>query len=102
MFTEELRSKFPSMPEKSVCDAPAGSGGFWCSEVSRDKVKLTSDTVTLSPARQAAIAALELTFREAAYQPPSADEAVVVLKLTQAEDRELLQGTRLTVERYTT
>jgi selenocysteine-specific elongation factor len=60
-------------------------------EVSRDKVKLTRHTVILSPARQAAIEALELTFRAAAYQPPSADEALEAHKLTQAEDRELLQ-----------
>jgi len=47
--------------------------------------------VTLSPARQVAIVALESTFREAAYQPPSADEALEAHKLTQADDRELLQ-----------
>ena len=60
-------------------------------EVSRDKVKLASHTVTLSPARQVAIVALESTFREAAYQPPGADEALEAHKLTQADDRELLQ-----------
>jgi selenocysteine-specific elongation factor len=91
MFTEELRSKFPSMPEKVFATLQQDLVASGELEVSRDKVKLTSHTVTLSPARQAAIAALELTFREAAYQPPSADEALEAHKLTQADDRELLQ-----------
>jgi selenocysteine-specific elongation factor len=60
-------------------------------EVSRDKVKLARHTVTLSPAHQAAIEALESDFRQAAYQPPSADEALEAHQLTHADDRELLQ-----------
>jgi selenocysteine-specific elongation factor len=91
MFTEELRSKFPGMAEKvftTLLQDLVAAGEL---EVSRDKVKLASHTVTLSPARQMAITALELTFREAAYQPPSADEALEAHKLTQADDRELLQ-----------
>jgi selenocysteine-specific elongation factor len=91
MFTEELRSKFPNMPEKVFATLQQDLVAAGEVEVSRDKVKLTSHTVTLSPARQVAIEALELTFREAAYQPPSADEALEAHKLTQAEDRELLQ-----------
>jgi selenocysteine-specific elongation factor len=91
MFTEELRSKFPSMPEKVFATLQQDLTASGEIEISRDKVKLTSHTVTLSPARQTAIAALESTFREAAYQPPSADEALEAHKLTQADDRELLQ-----------
>ena len=34
---------------------------------------------------------MSCTFREAAYQPPSVDEALEAHKLTQADDRELLQ-----------
>lgn len=91
MFTEELRSKFPGMAEKvfnALLQDLMASGEL---EVSRDKVKLTQHTVTLSPAHQAVIEALELAFRQAAYQPPSADEALEAHKLTHADDRELLQ-----------
>jgi selenocysteine-specific elongation factor len=91
MFTEELRSKFPGMPEKvfnALLQDLTASGEL---EVSRDKVKLARHTVTLSPAHQAAIAALESDFRQAAYQPPSVDEALEAHKLTHADDRELLQ-----------
>ena len=91
MFTEELRSKFSGMAEKVFATLQQDLVAAGELEVSRDKVKLTSHTVILSPARQAAIEALELTFREAAYQPPSMDEALETHKLTQAEDRELLQ-----------
>ena len=91
MFTEELRSKFPGMAEKvfaALLQDLMASGEL---EVSRDKVKLARHTVMLSPAHQAVIAALEMAFRQAAYQPPSADEALEAHKLTQADDRELLQ-----------
>jgi selenocysteine-specific elongation factor len=91
MFTEELRSKFPGMPEKvfnALVQELTASDEL---EVSRDKVKLARHTVTLSPAHQAAIEALEVAFRQAAYQPPSADEALEAHKLTHADDRELLQ-----------
>lgn len=91
MFTEELRSKFPGMAEKvfsALLQDLMAAGEL---EVSRDKVKLAHHTVKLSPAHQAAIEALEQAFRQAAYQPPSADEALEAHKLTQAEDRELLQ-----------
>jgi selenocysteine-specific elongation factor len=91
MFTEELRSKFSGMADKVFATLQQDLVAAGELEVSRDKVKLTSHTVILSPARQAAIEALEHTFREAAYQPPSMDEALETHKLTQAEDRELLQ-----------
>src|SRR6266571_2438508 len=85
MFTEELRSKFPGMPEKvfnALLQDLTASGEL---EVSRDKVKLARHTVTLSPAHQVAIAALESDFRQAAYQPPSVDEALGAHKLTHAD-----------------
>jgi selenocysteine-specific elongation factor len=91
MFTEELRSKLPRMPEKvfaTILQDLSAAGEF---EVSRDKVKLARHSVTLSPQRQAALEALEITFRQAAYQPPSLEEALEAHKLTQADDRELLQ-----------
>jgi selenocysteine-specific elongation factor len=91
MFTEELRSKFPGMAEKVFAALLQDLMAAGELEVSRDKVKLARHTVTLSPAHQAAIAALEVAFRQAAYQPPSVDEALEAHKLTQADDRELLQ-----------
>ncbi len=91
MFTEELRSKFPRMEDKvfaAILQELTTSGEL---EVSRDKVKLSHHTVTLAPARQAVVDALERDFLQAQYQPPSVDEALSAQKLTHADDRELLQ-----------
>src|SRR2546428_856000 len=91
MFTEELRSKFPGMPQtvfNALLQDLTASGEL---EVSRDKEKLPRHAVTLAPVHQAAIEALESDFRQAAYQPPSVDEALEAHKLTHADDRELLQ-----------
>src|SRR5262249_10126661 len=91
MFTEELRSKFPGMPEKVFNALLQDLTASRELEVSRDKVKLAHHAVTLSPAHQVAIEALEVAFRQAAYQPPSVDEALEAHKLTQADDRERVQ-----------
>ncbi len=91
MFTEELHSKFPRMPDKvfaAIVQALSASGTL---DVSRDKVKLSHHTVTLSPQRQANADALEQMYLQAQYHPPSVDEALEAQKLTHAEDRELLQ-----------
>ncbi len=91
MFTEELRSKFPRMEEKvfsALVHALSATGTL---EVSRDKVKLASHTVDLSPERQAVADALEQVYLDAKHQPPSADEALEAQKLTRADDREMLQ-----------
>jgi selenocysteine-specific elongation factor len=91
MVTEELRSKFPGMAEKvftTLLQDLAASGHL---EVSRDKVKLAQHTVTLSPERQAVVDALELTFRQAQYQPPSTEEAFAAQKTSQNDERALLQ-----------
>ena len=79
------------MPEKvfaTILQDLSAVGEF---EVSRDKVKLAQHSVTLSPQRQAALEALEMAFRQAAYQPPSPEEALDAHKLAQADDRELFQ-----------
>jgi selenocysteine-specific elongation factor len=91
MFTEELRSKFPGMADKVFATLQQDLVTSGEVEVSRDKIKLTSHAVTLSPALQAAVDGLEGMFREAAYQPPSVEEALDTQKLTHAEDRELFQ-----------
>lgn len=91
MFTEELRSKFPRMPDKVFAAIVQDLSKAGDLEVSRDKVKMVTHSVTLSPDRQAAIEALEQAFLAAQYQPPSADEALEAQKRTAAGDRELLQ-----------
>jgi selenocysteine-specific elongation factor len=91
MFTEELRSKFPRLADKVFAAMVQDLAKAGALEVSRDKVKMASHSVTLSPDRQAAIEALEQAFLEAHYQPPSADEALEAQKRTSADDRELLQ-----------
>ena len=60
-------------------------------DVSRDKVKLASHAVTLSPERQALVDALEHTFQEAAFQPPSVEEALAAQSSKPADARALLQ-----------
>jgi selenocysteine-specific elongation factor len=91
MFTEELRSKFPGMEEKVFATILHDLSASKTIEVSRDKVKLAHHSVTLSPERQATVDALEHTFRQAQYQPPSVDEALAAHRLTHADDRLLLQ-----------
>lgn len=91
MFTEELRSKFPRMADKVfnaivrdlTTSAEVG--------VSRDKVRLSSHSVTLSPERQQLVDALETAFRQAGFQPPSADEALAQQETRLADARELFQ-----------
>ena len=91
MFTEELRSKFPRMPEKVFTALVQSLSADNTLEVSRDKVKLASHAVALSPERQAVADALEQLYLDAKHQPPSADEALEAQQLTRASDREILQ-----------
>jgi selenocysteine-specific elongation factor len=91
MFTEELRSKFPRMADKVFAALLRDLTAAGDLEVSRDKVKLTTHAVTLSPARQALLEALEDRFRQAAFQPPSAEEALSTQEANTAEVHELLQ-----------
>ena len=91
MFTEELRSKLPRMPEKVFTALAQDLSADNLLEVSRDKVKLADHTVDLSPERQAIADALERVYLDAKHQPPSADEALEAQKLTRASDRDMLQ-----------
>jgi selenocysteine-specific elongation factor len=91
MFTEELRSKFPRMADKVFTALVQALAAENLLEVSRDKVKLTSHSVDLSPERQAAADALEQLYLDAKHQPPSAGEALEAQKLTRPSDREMLQ-----------
>ncbi|MGQ4808089.1 Selenocysteine-specific elongation factor [Candidatus Entotheonellaceae bacterium PAL068K] len=91
MFTEELRSKFSGMADKvfaAILHDLSAAGDL---EISRDKVKLTHHSVTLSPARQAIVDTLEHTFLQAHYQPPSVDEVMATQQLVNTDNRELLQ-----------
>jgi len=91
MVTEELRSKFPGMEEKVFDTILRDLSTAGALEVSRDKVKLAQHTVTLSPERQAIVDALEQTFLQAQYQPPSLEEALASQQSTHNDDRALLQ-----------
>jgi selenocysteine-specific elongation factor len=91
MVTEELRSKFPGMEEKVFTTILHDLSAAGTLEVSRDKVKLAQHTVTLSAERQAIVDALEQTFLQAQYQPPSPEEALATQQLTHNDDRALLQ-----------
>jgi selenocysteine-specific elongation factor len=91
MFTEELRSKIPGMEEKVFASILQDLSASKTVEVSRDKVKLTQHSVTLSSERQAVVDALEHLFKEAQYHPPSVEEALETQKLSHTDDRVLLQ-----------
>ena len=91
MFTEELRSKFPRMADKVFSAILRNLTAAGELDVSRDKVKLASHAVTLSPERQALVDALEHTFQEAAFQPPSVEEALAAQSSKPADARALLQ-----------
>ena len=91
MFTEELRSKFPRMADKVFSAILRDLTANGVLDVTRDKVKLTSHSVQLSPDKQALVDALEHAFREAAFQPPSVDEALASLDSKPADARALLQ-----------
>jgi selenocysteine-specific elongation factor len=47
--------------------------------------------VTLSPERQAIVDALEMTFHQAQYQPPSVEEAFAAQQALHGDERALLQ-----------
>ena len=91
MFTEELRSKFPRMADKVFAAVLRDMTAAGKLDVTRDKVRMASHSVTLSPERQALADALERTFREAAFQPPSVDEALGSQESKPADARALLQ-----------
>ena len=91
MFTEELRSKFPRLADKVFTALIHDLAADKALDVSRDKVKLSAHTVTLSAERQASMDVLEQAFLQAHYHPPSVDEVLQAHKLTHADDRELLQ-----------
>lgn len=91
MFTEELRSKFPGMPEKVFATLMHDLSRAGVVEVTRDKVRLTRHTVTLSASLQTIVDALEQAFLQAQYQPPGVEEALSTYKLSPGEERELVQ-----------
>ena len=91
MFTEELRSKFPRMADKVFSALLRDLTATGELEIIRDKVKLSGHSVTLSPDKQALVDALDHTFRDAAFQPPSIDEALAAQDSRPAGARALVQ-----------
>jgi len=91
MSREELRVRAANADERvfaHVLGALDAEGGV---RVDRDKVRLASHELRLSPVQQTAVDRLEREFREAAAAPPSPEEALGRAGLAGDEEHELFQ-----------
>jgi len=91
MSREELRVRAANADERVFAHVLAALDAESVVRVDRDKVRLTSHELRLSPVQQTAVERLEHEFREAAAAPPSAEEALGRAGLTGDEQHELFQ-----------
>ena len=91
MSREELRVRAANADERVFAHVLAALDADGVVRVDRDKVRLASHELRLSPVQQAAVDRLEREFREAAAAPPSAEEALGRAGLTGDEQHELFQ-----------
>jgi selenocysteine-specific elongation factor len=91
MSREELRGRAGAVDEKVFAYLLGSLHGEGVVAVERDKVRLASHEIRLSPAQQGAIARVEEDFRNAGPAPPSAEEALGRAGLSGGEEHELFQ-----------
>ena len=91
MSREELRVRAANADERIFAHVLGALDARGLVRVDRDKVRLASHELRLSPAQQAAVDRLEREFREAAAAPPSAEEALSRAGLAGDEQHELFQ-----------
>ena len=91
MSREELRVRAANADERVFAHVLAALDAEGVVRVDRDKVRLASHELRLSPVQQTAVERLEHEFREAAAAPPSAEEALGRAGLTGDEQHELFQ-----------
>jgi selenocysteine-specific elongation factor len=88
---EELRVRAAGIEERSFGQGLAGLEAEGAVKVERDKVRLASHEVRLSPEQRRVVERVEAEFRSAAAAPPSPEEALARAGVKGAEDHELFQ-----------
>jgi selenocysteine-specific elongation factor len=91
MSREELRVRAANADERIFAHVLGALDAEAVVRVDRDKVRLASHALRLSPTQQAAVDRLEREFREAEAAPPSAEEALARAGLSGDEQHELFQ-----------
>jgi selenocysteine-specific elongation factor len=91
MSREELRVRAANADERIFAHVLGALDAEGVVRVDRDKVRLASHELRLSPTQQAAVDRLEREFREAEAAPPSAEEALARAGLSGDEQHELFQ-----------
>jgi selenocysteine-specific elongation factor len=91
MSREELRVRAANADERVFAHVLGVLDAEGVVRVDRDKVRLASHELRLSPVQQAAVDRLEREFREAAAAPPSPEEALARAGLAGDEQHELFQ-----------
>ena len=91
MSREELRVRAAHADERVFAHVLGALDAEGVVRVDRDKVRLASHGLRLSPAQQTAVDRVEREFRDAAAAPPSAEEALTRAGLAGDEQHELFQ-----------
>ena len=91
MSREELRVRAANADERVFAHVLAALDAEGAVRVDRDKVRLASHELRLSPVQQTAVDQLEREFRAAAAAPPSPEEALSRAGLSGDEQHELFQ-----------
>jgi selenocysteine-specific elongation factor len=91
MSREELRVRAANADERVFAHVLGALDAEGAVRVDRDKVRLASHELRLSPVQQTAVDRLEREFREAAAAPPSPEEALGRAGLAGDEEHELFQ-----------
>ncbi|HEU4369413.1 MAG TPA: SelB C-terminal domain-containing protein, partial [Methylomirabilota bacterium] len=91
MSREELRGRAGAPDERVFAHLLAGLDAEGVVRTDRDKVRLASHDVRLSPAQRETVDRLEQDFLGAAAAPPSPEEALARAGLSGDEDHELFQ-----------
>jgi selenocysteine-specific elongation factor len=91
MSREELRVRAANADERVFAHVLGALDAEGVVRVERDKVRLGSHELRLSPAQQGSVDRLECLFREAEAAPPSAAEALSRAGLAGDEEHELFQ-----------
>jgi selenocysteine-specific elongation factor len=88
---EELRMRAGSAEERIFSHALEALEAEGSVKAERDKVRLASHQLRLSPEQQRAVEKVEAEFRNAGAAPPSPEEALAKAGLKGSEDHELFQ-----------
>jgi selenocysteine-specific elongation factor len=91
MPREELRSRAGAADERVFAQLVSALEGEGALHVDRDKVRLTTHEVRLSPEQQQTVDRLEESYLSAEAAPPSPEEALGRLGVTGDEEHELFQ-----------